>query len=293
MTYIEGRAASVGKRRQTSYIYAISSITLVLFVLGVFGILLLNAQRISQMLRETLEITIALKDTATAADIEQLQKQLLQQPYTKEVLYIDKEQAAKQFIKEYGEDFVSILNFNPLFNTLSLHLKATHADEANLKTIETFLEQQSAVQDLYYPENVLSLINRNVQRVSIILMVLGAVFLFITIALIDSTIKLSMYSSRFLIKSMQLVGATRQFISRPFIRKSIVNGLVSGFMACLMLLALIYFIQQNLPEFSLHSNLLMYLYIFFTVILLGILISWWSTKAAVIKYLKLQLDELY
>lgn len=290
MTYLDGKSIS---KTRTSYIYTIVSKTLVLFILGLIGIIIANAQRISQSLRENLEFTLVLADNLSEKDSKDLIALLKEKPYTSSLEFVPKEEAVKDFEKEFGEDFTVVLGYNPLFPSINLHLNAAFTGKERLKEIETDLLKNSAVKEIYYQQNLMNIINANIRKLSIILIVLSLVFLFITIAVIDSTIKLAMYSSRFLIKSMQLVGATRNFIVRPFIQRSIFNGVLSGIFANILLVLFMLFVQQSLPQSSIQYNWLSYLYTGISIIVVGVLISYWSTQAAVVKYLKLKLDELY
>ncbi len=281
------------KRSKPSQIYAIASITVVLFVLALLGSLMVNARKLSKQLRENVEVNLMLKDGVKEAEIKALDKRLSKAPYVLSTNFTSKEDAAREFEAEYGEEFTKILGFNPLDNTLSLYLKAEYTQTDSLKMLESKLAKLSEVKEVSYPRNLVHLINDNIRKLSIGLLLLSAIFLFIAITLIDNTIKLSMYSNRFLIKSMQLVGATRQFILKPFVRSSMFNGVISGILASLLLILFLYFINKNLNVLEIRKDMLHYAYICFSVIVIGVLLSYWSTKSAVIKYLKLKLDELY
>lgn len=280
-------------RAKPSQIYAIISITMVLFVLGILGALFINASNLSKQLRENVEISLFLKDDASKEEIKKLQSSLDKKKYIVYSDYVSKEKAAEEFEKEYGEEFTELLGFNPLSNTINVHLESSYTHQDSLNNLEYQFLQNKAVNEVYYHKSIINLINDNMRKLSIALLVLGAILLFIAISLIDNTIKLSMYSNRFLIKSMQLVGATRKFITRPFVNRSVINGLVSGFLACILLFGLLYFLERNLNIVHIQRDIMHYAYISFSIILIGVLLSYWSTKAAVLKYLKMKLDELY
>jgi len=280
-------------KAKPSQVYAIISITMVLFVLGLLGTLFINATNLSKQLREQVEISLFLEDNATSKQIDRLKSFLNTKNYILQADYVPKEIAAQEFEKEYGEEFTEILGFNPLSNSFNIYLEAKYTHQDSLNNLEYDFLQQEAIKEVYYHKNIINLINDNMQKLSIGLLILGAIFLFIAISLIDNTIKLSMYSNRFLIKSMQLVGATRRFITRPFVSRSVINGLVSGFLACILLFVLLYFLERNLNIVHIQRDILHYVYICFSIILIGVLLSYWSTKAAVLKYLKMKLDELY
>jgi len=280
-------------RSISSKLYAIASITVVLFVVGLLGTLLLNTTKLSRYLKESMEINLVLNDALPPTEIEAFDKRLQNQNYVVNTKYISKEEAALQFEQEYGEEFTQILGFNPLENTLILQLKAEYTNQDSLAVLESKLLTLEAVKEVNYPKNLIGLISSNIKKLSIALAILASICLFIAITLIDNTIKLSLYSSRFLIKSMQLVGATRKFILRPFLKQSLLNGVISGFAASALLMVFLFIVNKNISIFDLQADLPHYMYVCFSIIVIGVMLSYWSTKSAVLKYLKLKLDELY
>ncbi len=276
-----------------SYIYSIISITIVLFMLGLAGVLLLQAQNLSAYFKENIEVTLILSDNATFDEVKMLQEKLNKEPYVKSLQYVSKEEAAKRYIKQNEEDFRKVLDYNPLFSAINMYLNAQYANADSLLAIKTRLKKTTIIEDVFYQEALLNMININAGKLSFALLVLSIIFLVTAFALIDNTIKLAMYANRFLIKSMQLVGATRWFIAGPFIKQSVYNGIVSGIAACIGLTLLLLFAQWNLPELSALHEPFSFLLLCVVVVLIGIAISWWSTKQAVLKYLQMQLDELY
>ena len=280
-------------RSISSKLYAIASITVVLFVVGLLGTLLLNTTKLSRYLKESMEINLVLNDALPPTEIEAFDKRLQNQNYVVNTKYISKEEAALQFEQEYGEEFTEILGFNPLENTLILQLKAEYTNQDSLAVLESKLLTLEAVKEVNYPKNLIGLISSNIKKLSIALAILASICLFIAITLIDNTIKLSLYSSRFLIKSMQLVGATRKFILRPFLKQSLLNGVISGFAASALLMVFLFIVNKNISIFDLQADLPHYMYVCFSIIVIGVMLSYWSTKSAVLKYLKLKLDELY
>ena len=281
------------KQKRPSYLYSIVSTTMVLFVLGLLGVLLINASKLSQQLKENIELSVAIKSDVPTDRTMELAAKIKQNDWVRNTRLISKEEAAKQFEKEFGEEFTNLLGFNPLYDAIQVTLDAQYTNADSLKRFENQLMTYTEVDEVSYPRNIVHLINENVRKLGIFLLILSGIFLFIAISLIDNTIRLSMYSKRFLIKSMQLVGATRQFITRPFVRQSLTNGLISGLLACLLLFGFLWTIQHNFGLFNMKSEPFPYLYIGFSVILIGVLLSYWSTKSAVLKYLKMKLDELY
>lgn len=281
------------KQKKPSHLYAIVSTTMVLFVLGLLAVLLINASKISQQLKENIEVSVALKPDTSLKESKNFQQKLKDNPWVQSTRFISKEEAAEQFEKEFGEEFTDLLGFNPLFDAVQVTLNSEYTQTDSLAKFEKQIAGLSAVDSVNYPKNIVSLINENVRKLGILLLILSGIFLFIAISLIDNTIRLSMYSKRFLIKSMQLVGATRKFITRPFVRQSLLNGLISGILACILLFAFLFAVYQNFGLFNMKSEPISYAYVGFCVILIGVLLSYWSTKSAVLKYLKMKLDELY
>jgi cell division transport system permease protein len=276
-----------------SYAYAIVSIALVLFLLGVLCVLLMQAQRLSNHFKENLEIIVILDDDLPAETVKSLKAEIAQKSYTKTIGYVSKEDAARQFIQQTQENFDSILGFNPLFASFSLYLNAPYANSDSLKNIKEQMLRNKAIKEVYYQDAVIALVNSNIKKIGFIIVALSLLFFAIAFILIDNTIKLAMYSNRFLIKSMQLVGATRWFIAQPFITQSIYNGMVSGMLASVLLALVLLLAQKNMPELSILHELLSFVLICLIITLIGIFMSWWSTKTSVLKYLQLQLDELY
>ncbi|HRK25957.1 MAG TPA: permease-like cell division protein FtsX [Chitinophagales bacterium] len=276
-----------------SYAYSIVSIALVLFLLGIMCVLLMHAQRLSNHFKENLEIIVVLADDIAPANTQALQAEISRKPYTKSIEYVSKDEAAQQFMSQTKENFDTILGFNPLFASFNLYLTAAYANADSLRTIKSTLTKNPVIKEVFYQEAVVNLVNANVQRISIVLIILSVLFFGVAFILIDNTVKLAMYSNRFLIKSMQLVGATRWFITQPFITQSIYNGLISGMLASVLLALLLLLAQNNIPELSILHDLLSFVLICIIITLLGVFISWWSTKTSVVKYLQMQLDELY
>ncbi len=276
-----------------SYLYAIISTTLVLFMLGILGMLLLHAQALSKYFKENIEITVMLDDKTAKSNVNALQKALQKKPYVKRSHYVSLAEATQHFKAENKEDFTEILDVNPLFSSLNLYLYANYANKDSLAQIKRDLLKVPMVKEVFYQENLVDLINSNTSKIGLPLFILSLLFLLMAFTLIDSTIKLAMYANRFLIKSMQLVGATRWFISKPFITQSVYNGILSGLLAAVMLVAVLLLAQKSIPELSLLHNPLKFTLLCVGIISLGIFISWWSTRLSVVKYLQKQLDELY
>jgi len=278
---------------RTNYVSTIISISLVLFMLGVLGIILLNAKKISDHVKENIGFSLYLKEGLSENDISRLQQVLEAKEYTNRIEYINKEEAAEIMKKELGEDFVEFLDFNPLSGSVDLYLNATYAEEGSAKLIEAELKRLPAVKMVDYQMDLIAAVNKNVKKIGLVLLGFSVLLLIVVIALINNTIRLAIYSKRFLIKTMQLVGATGGFIRRPFVAQGVLNGFISGVIAIVLLSGVMYSIKSNLPEFFELQNFNLYGILFGLVVLLGILISWVSTSLAVSKFLRMQSGDLY
>lgn len=281
------------RRLQTSYLSTIIGITLVLYMMGILGLVILHAKKISDYVKENIGFSVIMKDDVKEADILHFQKTLDAAAFVKFTEYITKEQAAKELTEELGEDFISFLGYNPLLPSIEVKLNAEYANNDSLAVIEERLIENESIKEVLYQQSLVHLVNENIRRVSAILLAVSALFLFIAIALINNTIRLAVYSKRFIIKSMQLVGATQSFIRRPFIGKGIVQGLIAAFITVGLLAATLYWGQKELPELVDVQNIDLYLILFGFVVLLGMFMAWISTFFAVRKYLKIKTDYLY
>jgi cell division transport system permease protein len=280
-------------RVKTSYVSTIISISLVLFMLGMLGLILLNAQRVSNYVKENIGLSLYLKEDVKQSQINELQSFLESKEYVKRTVFVSSEEAAELMKKDLGEDFVDFLGFNPLTASIDVFLNADFAESENISKIEKELSKSPLVKEVVIQKDLLSEVNRNIRKIGVVLLGFSLLLLIIVIALINNTIRLAIYSKRFLIKTMQLVGATEGFIKRPFILRSILNGFLSGVISLLLLLGVIYSVQNNIPEFIELQNFNDYIILFLSVIVLGIVISWFSTSMAVSKFLKMQSGDLY
>lgn len=285
--------ALLGRKLKTSYVTTVVSITLVLFVLGLLGLVLLNARMLSNHVKENLGFSIVLADKATDAQIKNLLEKIESMPAVKSGTFVSSDDAAKELQEELGEDFISFLGYNPLFPSIDVKLNAAYANPDSLKIFEKDVLGNPIAIEVSYQENLVSMVNDNVNKISIALIVFSILLLFIAIALINNTIRLSVFSKRFLIKSMQLVGATQSFIRRPFVIKGVLQGLTSAVISILLLVALLFFIEKQIPDFATLQNTQMVIFIFVGITFIGIVISWVSTYFAVRKYLGINSDELF
>ncbi|MBE9483314.1 MAG: cell division protein FtsX [Bacteroidetes bacterium] len=281
------------RKLQSSRATALISITLVLLMVGLLGLIVLHAQKLSEYVRENIGFSIIMKENVREAGIVQLQKTLDASRFVKSTEYITPEQAAEELQEELGEDFISFLGYNPLLPSIELKLKAAYTNIDSMEMIENELLANTDVKEIYYQKDLVHLINKNIRRIGLVLLGFSALLLVIAVALINNTIRLSVYSKRFLIKTMQLVGATGGFIRRPFLWYAVIQGLYAAFIAIIFLGLLLYFFQKELPELVNLQDPGLILSLFGLVLLTGIVLTYLSTWFAVKKYLRAKADRLY
>jgi len=281
------------RRLISSYFSVVISIALVLFLLGLLGMLVLNAKTISNNFKERVVMTIYLNDTAKEVEINQLEKSLTLASYIKETKYISKEDAADFMKGEYGEDFLDDIGHNPLQNSIEVNLKADFVTEQRLDSISQATLTKKFVDDVRYDKDLVSMMNSNVKRISLWVLIISALFTLIAVLLINSSIRLSVYSKRFTIKTMQMVGATKQFIRRPFIWKSIKLGIIGAIIALIGMAVVLYYIDKTFADLELLSNPVLIAGLFLGVFILGIVITWISTYIATQRFLNLKTNQLY
>ena len=284
-----------GRRYGSTNISTIIGMSLVLFMLGLLGLILLNAKKLSDYAKENIGFAIYLNKNVKEADVIQLKKTLDAEVFVKSTEYIDEDRAVEILKEELGEeeDFMTFLEYNPLLASIDIRLNPEYAHPDSLTKFESQLLENPQIHEVDIRKDLAVLINENVQKISLLLSGFSALLLIIAVGLINNTIRLSIYSQRFLIKTMQLVGATHGFIRRPLVLKGIVNGIISALFAIILLYGIFYLTQKNIPELVDLQNLELYLTLFGIVIVLGVLISWFSTSLAVTKYLRAQTGDLY
>lgn len=281
------------RRLISSYFSVVISIALVLFLLGLLGLLVLNTKKIADHFKEQIALTIYLKDTAKEVEIEQLNKSLALAEYTKSTTYVSKEEAAEAHSKEIGEDFMDFLGYNPLQNSIDVYLKADYISSGEIDTIAKELTEKNFVDEVVYDKPLISLLNENVTKISFWILSISALFTFIAVLLINSSIRLSVYSKRFIIKTMQMVGATKRFIRKPFIWKSVKLGMIGAVLALIGMGIVLYYMDRSFPELELLQDVTMLAALFIGVFLMGVIITWLSTFFATQRFLNLKTDELY
>jgi len=281
------------RRLISSYFSVVLSIALVLFLLGLLGMLVLNAKKVSDHFKEQVVLTIYLKDTAKDVETKQLEKSLAMADYVKSTEYVSKEQAAEFMKAENGEDFMDFVGYNPLQNSIDVHLKADYVTSDHLEKISEEALGKNFVDEVTYDNDLVTLMNNNVKKISFWILIISGIFTLIAVLLINSSIRLAVYSKRFTIKTMQMVGATKQFIRRPFVWKSVRLGIIGGFLALIGMGIVLYYLNRTFPELELLSNQVMIALLFTFVFILGIIITWISTHIATQRFLNLKTDQLY
>jgi len=290
---IEKKNKSITFRLRTSFITSIISISLVLFLLGILGLIALNANTLSKYVKENLGFSIFLKDGVKPVDMQKLQKDIGVMQGVKATRFVSKEEAAQSLKDDLGEDFISFVGYNPLPASIDVKFYSEFTELDSLANFEKMVLQFPQVREVTYQKSLLHLVNENLKKISFILLCFISMMLVICIALINNTIRLSVYSKRFTIKSMQLVGATRGFISGPFVLKGTINGLIGAFVALSMLSGVIYFLQNDFKKVASYVDFELLGILYLSVIFLGIIITSISTYFAVNKYINIKTDNLY
>ena len=289
-----GRASS--KRGKPSYVMSIIGVTLVLFLLGIVGWLVINTNKLGEYFKENVEVKVDLTDRVSAKDSTALMEFFASQPYVKSHEFITKETAKQRYLKDGNTDFSTILDYNPLPKGIYFHPKKEYVQIDSLQKISKELrEGQYAgfISDVSYPRELVSNMNENLRNISLIILGIAIILAIVVIFLIDNTIRLAMFSNRFLIKTMQMVGATRQFIARPLTVRAIVNGAISAGIAIVLIYILIIFAEGLIPWLKVVRSSSTLILLFLILILIGITITFFSTWRSVSKYLRMKLDELY
>lgn len=295
----EDRKFKVKKKKLGAYPYisVVLSVTLALFVIGVFGALVIYSKELERVVRENVKIQVYLKSQVTDVQRTQIEKGLASKPFVakdKDALqFISKDEAAKQFIEDTGEDFKKFLGENPLRDAYLVRIQQGFHDTESLKKIKAEVEQINGVFLVHYVENVIDSINKNVTKIGLILMGLVSLLLLVVVLLINNTLRLALFSQRFLIRSMQLVGARNWFIQRPFLFRAGLHGLIAGVIASALLVLLLSFATKRVEDLELIQNNNRLMLLLASLLIVGMVVATLSTYRAVSKYLKLSLDELY
>jgi cell division transport system permease protein len=289
----EFESSSAAKKTKTVYISTVISIALVLLMIGLLGLIMVHARNLSNYVKENIVLNIIVSDGAKEVDVLALQKQLDAHPYVLNSQYVSKELAARNLQKDLGEEFVEFLGYNPLLSSIDIYMKAEHANNASIQNFSNELTKNPLVKEVIYQKSLIDMVNQNIRIIGLVILGFACVLLMISIALINNTIRLSIYSQRFLIKSMQLVGATKSFIRKPFLTYGVLHGLLGALIAIILLLITLYVAQQQIPELVILRNYTEFAIVFASVLIIGILISLLSTYFAVSKYLRSKIYDLY
>jgi cell division transport system permease protein len=276
-----------------SYLTSTISISMILFLIGLLGVVLLNAERLAKYVRENIGITLVLNDDVQEKDVADLEKALKATGFVKSVEYINKEIAAERLKKDLGEDFTGFLGYNPLLASMDVKLNAAYTNPESLKLLEAKFLVFPQIKEISFQKDLVSIINENVKKIGLILIFFSGLLLFIFLALINNTIRISIYSQRFIINTMLLVGATDRFIRAPFIKRSIWYGIIGALAANVLLFALILSYASELTGIINMDDFRIFGIVFLFDLVLGLLISWGSTYLAVNKFIRLKFDELF
>ena len=280
-------------RLRASYVTSIISIMLVLFMLGLLGMIILHGKKLSDYVRENISISLMLKEDVSDELVQGYMRRLQKTSYVKQAEFISREQAAKELSNELGEDFVQFLGYNPLPATIDIQLKAGYANTDSIARIEKQVLNSNLVKEVVYQKSLIDQVNSNISKISLVILSFSLILLLISIILINNTIKLSIYAKRFLIRSMQLVGATENFIRLPFIRKSIVHGIIAAIIADILLLGTLFLARLRIPEIIALQDFNVFAIFFLGVLVVGVILSVISTWFSVNKFLRMKIDNLY
>lgn len=281
------------KRSTPSYFMAIVGVSLVLFLLGILGWIVINANKLGQYFRENIEMNVYVRENVSPKDSAALVQYIASQPYVKSYEYVTKDLAKQKYLQDGNKDWGALLDKNPLPASVDFKVKSQYASVDSLTNIRNDLAQNIAVSDVIYPQSLVSNLNNIINKISLILLAVVVVISILVIFLIDNTIRLAMFSNRFLIKTMQMVGATRWFIAKPMDMRALVNGAISGIIAVAGIITVIFFAESWLPDLRALRDYTLLAFLFVALILIGICISFASTHRSVLKYLRMKLDDLY
>jgi cell division transport system permease protein len=281
------------RRLLSSYFSVVLSMFLVLFLLGILGFFVINSKKLSDDFKEEIVMTVFFKNEATDSTMIAFGEELKVAKFVKSSDYVTKEQAAKMHTDIIGEDFMTFLGANPLQNSYDIHLKAAYIDTENIRKIESRFLANDMIADIVYDKQLVSLVNDNIKKVSMWILIISGILALIAVLLINSSMRLAIYSNRFIIKTMQMVGATKSFIRKPFIWRSIRLGVIGAVLAIFALIGTLIYIDNTFPSLTILEDQLMVALVLLSVLVVGVLITWVSTFFATQKYLNLRTDDLY
>lgn len=282
-------------RTKPNYLYSIVSVALVLFLLGFFGLLLLHARELVRLYKEQVNILVEFQEGIPPAQVDSIQGLLVEKSYLlpESVRYISRQDAAAMMQDEFGDDFQKLGLPNPFYDMLSFNLRASHMHPDSLAWIRSEINALPLVSDVYYQESMIDELVRNLRKVGYIALGVGLFFFIVAVTLIHNTIRLALYANRFLIKNMQLVGASWMFISRPYLLRALGHGFIASVLAIVTLSGLLFWVRSDIPQLGLIDNPMIFVYLLLGLIPLGMLLYGSSTYRVVNKYLKMRVDDLY
>jgi cell division transport system permease protein len=286
-------AKGSAKRSTPSYFMAIVGVSLVLFFLGILGWIVIDANKLGEYFKENIEMNVYVRENVSAKDSAALVQYISSQPYVRSFQYVTKDMAKQKYLQDGNKDWGNLLDKNPLPASVDFKIRSQFASTDSLSKIRDDLARNIAVSNVLFPQSLVSNLNNIINKISLVLLAVIIVISVLVILLIDNTIRLAMFSNRFLIKTMQMVGATRWFIARPMDIRAVVNGALSGIIAIVGIVAVIFFAETWLPDLRALRDYTLLAFLFAAIILMGICISFFSTHRSVLKYLKMKLDDLY
>lgn len=281
------------RRLISSYFSVVLSVFLVLFLLGILGFFIINSKKLADDFKEEIAMTVFFKNEANDTILKAFGKELKTAPFARSFVYVTKEQAAKQHTDIIGEDFMTFLGENPLQNSYDIHLKADYVIKDSIVKIESSLRKNAMISDIVYDKQLVNLVNDNIKKVSMWILIISGFLTFIAILLINSSLRLSIYSNRFIIKTMQMVGATKAFIRKPFVMRSIKLGMIGAGLAIIALIGVLIYVQTNFPGLGILDDKLLVGLVLLLVFGAGVLITWIGTYFATQRFLNLRTDDLY
>jgi cell division transport system permease protein len=281
------------RRLISSYFSVVLSVFLVLFLLGLLGFFIINSKKLADDFKEKIAMTVFFKNEANDSILKAFNKELKTAPFAKSAVYVSKEAAAKQHTDIIGEDFMTFLGTNPLQNSYDINLKADYVEKDSIAKIESRLRKNTMISDIVYDKQLVNLVNDNIKKVSMWILIISGLLTIIAVLLINSSLRLSIHSNRFIIKTMQMVGATKAFIRKPFVMRSVKLGMIGASLAILALIGVLAYLQINFPDLGILDDKFLIALVLFVVFVIGIIITWISTYFATQRFLNLRTDDLY
>ncbi|MEO7978341.1 permease-like cell division protein FtsX [Flavobacterium sp.] len=281
------------RRLISSYFSVVLSVFLVLFLLGVLGLFIINSKKLANDFKEKIAMTVFFKNEATDSVTKAFDTELKKAPFARSYVYVTKEKAAKEHTDIIGEDFLTFLGENPLLNSYDIHLKADYVERDSILKIESKLRKNTMIEDIVYDKQLVNLVNDNIKKVSMWILIISGFLAVIAVLLINSSLRLSIHSNRFIIKTMQMVGATKAFIRKPFVMRSVKLGMLGAGLAIIALIALLLYVENNFPGLGIMEDKALIGLVLLAVFGLGVLITWLSTHFATQRFLNLRTDDLY